>query len=569
MHIPYAHTSWGPALGVLLCLFALTRVGIGWAAAAEPEITLRVNAAQSLGALPGTYRPSVMMSFADANAVNAFLSLPGSIGAVRVTLEPLMTESATFSDFKARLAREAGGLRTLAQRGSDIIITMARMPRWLASRRSEASLGASGWTIREGSPPRDYAGLEELGFAIATIFNRDHGFTPWYEFWNEPEAKIFWSGSSDELFRSYEAFARGVRRADPSAKVGGIAVSGWGERRQGDPAGAPPMLRAFIERAGKGMPLDFVSWHNFGQFPEEGWVGAVTVRDWLSAAGLPPETPQFVTEWNRWRTFPEWVDPGRDVVEGAAYLLAALAPIEGAGIRGHTFASLQDFNDMAPNKAFSGDFGLVTRNPTVRKASFCAMQMLARLDSNRVGVELAADIAAAEGIGAVATATSNRVVLLVHRYGRDPLGALFRSLRLSGFHPRAEDLGIAESEIHTFVFRKGSLPATRTTPAVRAALERARAAYERARDVPASEIVIRSVVVGWPASFQYRVYRLDELNCSPGDTYRKARREGRPHAEALAAARKAEAFVPQQEGSGPLPSLRLGAHGAVLIEIER
>ena len=569
VHMRYRKTSWAPALGALLCLFAIMGVGTARAATSAPEITLRVMPAQQLGDLPRIYRPSVMMAWADAEAVNAFLSLPGPLGAVRVTLEPLLTEASSLADFKARLAREAGGLKRVAERGADIIIMVARMPRWLAARAGDASLGQSGWTVREASPPRDYAGLEELGFAIATTINREHGFAPWYEFWNEPESKSFWSGSSDELFRAYDAFARGARRADPAAKVGGIAVSGWNERREGEPSGTPPMLRAFIERAARGMPLDFVSWHNFGLHPEEGWLGAVTVREWLRASGLPPQTPQFVTEWNRWRTFPEWVDPGRDTTEGAVFLLAALEPIEGAGIRGHTFAALQDFHSMVENTAFSGDFGLVTREPMIRKASFCAMQMLARLGSNRIAVEPVPDITAAEGVGVLATATPERIAILVYRYGRDPRVAAFRSLRQSGIQPRFEDLGLTQKEVEAFVSRKANLPAGRATPAVQAALERARAVLERVRDVPAPEVVVRPVVDGLATGGKYRLYWLDDLNCNPGAVYRKHRREGRPHGEALAAARIAEAFKPQQEGSGPLPSLRFAAQGAVLIEIDR
>ena len=563
----YRKTSWAPALGALLCLFAIMGVGTARAATSAPEIALRVMPAQQLGDLPRSYRPSVMMAWADAEAVNAFLSLPGPLGAVRVTLEPLLTETSSLADFRARLARQAGGLKRVAERGADIIITVARMPRWLAARAGDAPLGQSGFTVREASPPRDYAGLEELGFAIVTILNRDHGYAPWYEFWNEPESTNFWSGSSEELFRAYEAFARGARRADPSAKVGGLAVGGWNDRRAGEPAGRPPLLRAFIESATRGAPLHFVSWHNFALHPEEGWGGAVTVREWLRAAGLPPQTPQFVTEWNRWKTFPEWFDPERDTAEGAAFMLAALEPIESAGVRGHTFAALQDFNATAEGEAFRGDFGLVTRSPMIRKASFCAMQMLARLGSRRVAVELAPEIAAAEGVGALATATPERIVVLVHRYGRDPLAAASRSLRQSGYR-RLEDLGLTQKQIGDFGSRRADLPGG-AAPAVRTALERARAAAERARDAPEPEVVVQLVVVGWPAGGKYRLYWLDDLNCNPGVVYRKHRREGRPHGEALAAARIAEAFKPQQEGSGPLPPLRFATYGAVLIEIDR
>ena len=382
-----------------------------------------------------------------------------------------------------------------------------------------------------------------------------------------PESASFWSGSSEELFRAYEAFARGARRADPSAKVGGLAVGGWNDRRAGEPAGRPPLLRAFIERAAaRRVPLDFVSWHHFITSPEEGWTGASTVREWLRAAGLPPQMPQFVTEWNRWKTFPEWFDAGRDTAEGAAFMLAALEPIESAGVRGHTLAALQDFNAMVSGEAFRGDFGLVTRSPMIRKASFCAMQMLTRLGPRRVAVELGPEIVAAEGVGALATATPERIAVLVYRYGRDPPGAAIRTLRQSGYD-RLEDLGLTQEQLSDFRSRRADLPGS-VAPAVRTALERARAAAERARDAPAPEVVVQLAVVGRPVSGKYRLYWLDESSCNPGAAYRKHRREGRSHGEALAAARNAEVFKPQQEGSGPLPPLRFETYGAALIEID-
>jgi hypothetical protein len=194
--------------------------------------------------------------------------------------------------------------------------------------------------------------------------------------------------------------------------------------------------------------------------------------------------------------------------------------------------------------------------------------MLARLGSRRVAVELTPDIAVGEGVGALATATPQRIVLLVHRYGLDPLAAAIRSLRQSGFLRGVEDLGVTAEEIRAFVTRRVDLPAGRATPAVQAALGRARAAFERARDAPAPEVVVHPAVAEVPPGGKYRLYWMDELNCNPGAVYRKYRREGRPHEEALGAARNADVFKAQGEGSGSLPPLRFGTYGAALIEID-
>ena len=135
---------------------------------------------------------------------------------------------------------------------------------------------------------------------------------------------------------------------------------------------------------------------------------------------------------------------------------------------------------------------------------------------------------------------------------------------VSGFQPRLEDLGLTQKEIDDFIARTAALAPGRGTTTVRAALVQARAALEYARDAPVSEIVVTPALTGWPANARYRLYRLDALNCSPGDVYRKARPDGRSHADALAAGRQAEAFKPQQEGTGPVPALSLPAGGAVV-----
>ena len=57
--ILYGKTSCAPALGAVLCLFAIM-FGTGRAASSPPEIALRVNPARQLGDLPRNYRPSAI-----------------------------------------------------------------------------------------------------------------------------------------------------------------------------------------------------------------------------------------------------------------------------------------------------------------------------------------------------------------------------------------------------------------------------------------------------------------------------------------------------------------------------
>jgi hypothetical protein len=533
------------------------------------DYTLRVDPQRELGAVPGNYRPSVMLSWADKEAISALMDLPGPLGTVRMTLEPQLSESKSMQELRSRLAQGGGaGLRALEARGARIIITVARTPRWLASVTSEAQAGEYGFTRREASPPRSAAGFEELGYEIVRTITVQHRTSPLYEFWNEPESKSFWSGSSADLFQAYDAFVRGARRADPRAKVGGIAVGGWNVPRAGE--GTEPMLRAFVRHAAQGIKrgqtsLDFLTWHNFVKTPDEGWNGARAVRGWLREAGLP-DLPQFVTEWNLWRTFPQWLDPSRDTAEGAVLLLAAHEAIADSGLTGHTIAALQDFNPAGEAEAYAGDFGLVTRSPMLRKASFCAIHMLSKLGERHIAVGEPAEVEAA-GISVIATAGRERIVVLAYRRPMSAQEALNRALRRSGIRS-IESTGLTTEEVKKFILRRVELPA-RTPGNIRQALEHARAAAEHARDRPAKEVVLRLAVADSNSSANYRIFRVDEQHCNPARVYRDLRRQGTAHAPALAAARQHESLKAVVEGSGTLPPLELAAYGAVLIEIER
>ena len=82
----------------------------------------------------------------------------------------------------------------------------------------------------------------------------------WYwEVWNEPDI-AYWHGTPEEYDRLYDASAAGVKRALPTAKIGGPASTG--------PAGAKSaaFLQQFLEHCDKtGVPLDFISFHAKGR----------------------------------------------------------------------------------------------------------------------------------------------------------------------------------------------------------------------------------------------------------------------------------------------------------------
>ena len=124
----------------------------------------------------------------------------------------------------------------------------------------------TGWTY----PPKDYAKWGELVHQWVKHSVDRYGkkeVESWYwEVWNEPDIG-YWRGTPEEFRKLYDYAADGLKRALPTAKIGGPHVTGPnGQRTQ-------QLLRDFIEHClrgtngatGKtGTPLDFVAFHAKG-----------------------------------------------------------------------------------------------------------------------------------------------------------------------------------------------------------------------------------------------------------------------------------------------------------------
>ena len=124
----------------------------------------------------------------------------------------------------------------------------------------------AGWSY----PPKDFNKWSELIYRWAQHCSEKYGkdqAESWYwEIWNEPNI-FYWQGTQEEYFKLYDYAARGVKRALPNARVGGPASTGPANQQAAD------FLKAFLNHCaegtnyatgGKGVPLDFVSYHAKG-----------------------------------------------------------------------------------------------------------------------------------------------------------------------------------------------------------------------------------------------------------------------------------------------------------------
>ncbi|ALJ01191.1 beta-xylosidase [Rufibacter tibetensis] len=124
----------------------------------------------------------------------------------------------------------------------------------------------TGWAY----PPKDYNKWAELVYQWVKHSVERYGqkeVESWYwEPWNEPNGH-YWKGSMEEFFKLYDYTADAIKRALPTAKVGGINIAGTGGR------GAQNWLHAWAKHClegtnyatgKKGSPVDAILFHAKG-----------------------------------------------------------------------------------------------------------------------------------------------------------------------------------------------------------------------------------------------------------------------------------------------------------------
>ena len=115
----------------------------------------------------------------------------------------------------------------------------------------------------------------------------------YWEVWNAPDSKQFWSGSPAEYYRLYEKTAHAIEAADPAALVGGPALS--------KPLIAGDYREKFMDfvRLNR-LPLDFFSWHFYAVDSNDPYVfvtSARQLRTILDARGFG-SAKNVLDEWN-------------------------------------------------------------------------------------------------------------------------------------------------------------------------------------------------------------------------------------------------------------------------------
>ena len=205
-----------------------------------------------------------------------------------------------------------------------------------------------------------------------------------FEVWNEPNLKAFWTGTQQEYFKLYKVTAKAIKGIDALLQVGGPATA--------NNAWIPELLDFCQQHR---LPIDFVSTHHY---PTDafGEIGANTTTQLQHA---PPSIlrddarhvrdqsrglPVYYTEWNI-SSNPR--DPFHDEPFAAAYVTNIIMQATGL-VRGYSFWTFSDiFNEnYFPSVPFHGGFGLLNIHG-IAKPTYRAFQILHALGTDLLAVE--------------------------------------------------------------------------------------------------------------------------------------------------------------------------------------
>jgi len=299
----------------------------------------------------------------------------------------------------------------------------------------------TGWAY----PPKDYAKWADLVYRWVSHcvekFGRSEVERWYWEVWNEPNIS-YWRGSREEFFELHDYAVDAVRRALPSARVGGPDTAGDGGKFMQD--FLQHCLHGTNHATGKtGTPLDFVSFHA---------KGSPSVVDGRVRMGIAAQLKTIDVGFARVASFPELKQKpiviGESDPEGCAACQGPqLAYRNGTMYSSYTAASFARIHDLAAKHGvniegaltwafefedqpyFAGFRALATNGIDLPVLN--VFRMFGKMDGVRVEAqstgEIALDSILRDGVrgnpdvGALASRGAKRLAVLVWHYHDDDL----------------------------------------------------------------------------------------------------------------------------------------------------
>ena len=211
------------------------------------------------------------------------------------------------------------------------------------------------------TPPKHYKQWATLIRQLTSHLVQRYGLEEvrkwFFEVWNEPNLKSFWSGTQKDYFRLYRYTAEAIKKTDALLRVGGPATarSEW--------------IEDFVDYCERNkVPADFISTH---QYPTDGHESEAETELQLfkSQRGIMREVAQNTRRYARGRPvyYTEWNsssnqrDPLHDESYAAAFAVSTVMEARGL-VDGYSFWTFSDIfeEEYFPSVPFHGGFGLLT-----------------------------------------------------------------------------------------------------------------------------------------------------------------------------------------------------------------
>ena len=174
------------------------------------------------------------------------------------------------------------------------------------------------------NPPPDFDKFAAVVEHVAMHYNQGwaigyHDRIRYWEFWNEPEIAVFWSGTPEQFYALYEKTARALKSIDPSLKVGAVAKA--------FALGEGPYREDFLDFCvAHKVPLDFYSWHTYADLSADPYDAArigQQIRSLLDAKGFRG-SESILSEWGLSADFTDTEKPVLQGVENSAFMGAVM-----------------------------------------------------------------------------------------------------------------------------------------------------------------------------------------------------------------------------------------------------
>lgn len=238
------------------------------------------------------------------------------------------------------------------------------------------------------TPPRDYKQWTTLIHKLVSHWVERYSLAEvrqwFFEVWNEPNLKEFWTGTQADYFKLYRDTARAIKEVDASLLVGGpaTAMNEWIEE-----------FLDFCEK--KNVPADFVTTHHYptDAFGDEGDDTETQLSK--SRRSILREQAQdahrrargralYYTEWNA-SSNPR--DPLHDEPYAAAFVVKTVMEANGL-VEGYSFWTFTDIfeENYFPSMPFHGGFGLLNLHG-IPKPTFRAFELLHALGTEQLLVD--------------------------------------------------------------------------------------------------------------------------------------------------------------------------------------